>query len=227
MNAKPLLSGLILLLLAACAYRGGGDEPGVRKFTLFSMLNGDDIRGKCASVAGYERYRVVYNGLYEEQFRVYELSKGPKNGHVFKASVTSPANVAEIELKDLLSPWRPAVAERFISDSDFQALTGVLQQSGYAKGAPKGLDLPSDNFWWLAVGCKDGAVSFHAWKHPHTDLTALPLVKAFLALDQTGVRLNPPRHPISHMPHMKSSEDDRRFDLKVGDNGLIGVSSLF
>lgn len=226
MRLKSLLVCLPLLL-AACAYRGGGDEPGVRKFTLFSMLNGDDIRGKCGQTPGYERYRVVYNGLYEEQFRVYELVRGARDGHVLKASVTNPANVAEIDLKDLLSPWRPVTSERFLKDGDFQALTSALAQAGLFGTAPKGLTLPSDSFWWLAVGCKEGKVHFHAWKHPTPDLNTLAFVKPLLAQDGTGQRLNPPRHPISHMPHMKSSDDDKRFEMKVGDEGLVGVSRLF
>jgi hypothetical protein len=227
MRLKSFLFCLLLIWPVGCAYTGGGDEPGVRKFTLFSMLNGDDIRGKCGQIAGYERYRLVYNGLYEEQFRVYELNRGPKDGHVLKASVTNAANVAEVRLNDLLGPWRPVVAEKFLKDTDFTALTTALGQAGLYGQAPKGLDLPSDGFWWLAVGCRNGQMFFHAWRHPAPDLALLPFVKPLLAQDETRVPINPPRHPISHMPHMKSSADDKRFDLKVGENGLAHVTPLF
>jgi hypothetical protein len=227
MRIFSLLAGLMLAILSSCAYTGGGDNPALRKFSLFSMLNGDDIRAKCGQTAGYERYRLVYNGLYEEQFRVYELIRGPKDGNVLKASVTNPANVAQVRLDDLLSPWRPVVAERFIKDAEFSGLTAALAQAGFYGRAPVGLDLSSDSFWWLAVGCKDGAIFFNAWRHPSPDLMTLPFVKPVLGLDETKVSLNPPRHPISHMPQMKSSDDDKRFNLKVGENGLFGVSRLF
>lgn len=218
---------LLTLILPACAYRGGGDDPGVRKFTLFSMLNGDDIRGKCGQNPGYERYRIVYNGLYEEQLRVYELIKGPKDGHVLKASVSGPANVAEVKLDDLLAPWRPAVSEVFLKDQDFAGLVGALDESGFTKPSPKGLSFSSDSFWWLAVGCRSGQIFFQVWLSPATDLVKLPLVKPLLAQDGTRVAFNPPRYPISNLPPMKSSADDRRFTLKVGENGLVGTSSLF
>ena len=227
MRLKTFISCFVLILLAGCAYTGGGDNPGVRKVSLFSMLNGDDIRGKCGQVAGYERYRLVYNGLYEEQFRVYELNRGPRDGHVLKASVTNPANVAELDLKDLLSPWRPVVAERFLKDAEFSNLTAALGQAGLFGKTPTGLALASDSFWWLAVGCKEGQMFFHAWRHPAPDLATLAFVKPLLAMDETRAPLNPPRHPISHMPHMKSSADDKRFDLKVGENGLSYVTPLF
>ncbi|TAN49080.1 MAG: hypothetical protein EPN26_11945 [Rhodospirillales bacterium] len=220
MFSRVLTCVLVAFALVACTYRGGGDDPGVRKFSYFSMLNGDDIRDRCMTVPGYERYRIVYNGLYEEQVRIYELVRGPKDGHVLKASVTDAANVAEIDLKDLLSPWRPKVSERFLKDGEFADLTGVLAEAGLFKGAPKGLDLPSDAFWWLAVGCRQGQVYFAAWRHPQPDLTTLPFVKPLLGFDDTRARFNPPRHPISHMPHQKSSKYDPSFMLKVGENGL-------
>ncbi|MBF0169353.1 MAG: hypothetical protein HQL45_17235 [Alphaproteobacteria bacterium] len=218
---------LILVTMAACTYRGGGDEPGVRKFTYFSMLNGDDIRDKCKTVPGYERYRIVYNGLHEEQVRIYELVRGPRDGHIVKASVSGPANVAEIDLRDLLSPWRPSVSERYLKDAQFKMLTDSLAEAGLFKGAPRGLDLPSDAFWWLAVGCKEGNVYFSAWRHPKPDLSTLSFVKPLLAEDATNVRFNPPRHPISHMPQQMTMKNDPRFMLKVGENGLTGVSNLF
>lgn len=227
MRYKGLILLAFLLFPAACAYRGGGDDPAVRKFTLFSMLNGDDIRGKCGSSPGFERYRIVYNGLYEEQFRVYELVKGARDGNVLKASVSTPGNVAEFKLDDLLSPWRPRTSERFLSDQEFAGLVLALTESGFNKPSPRGLSFTSDSFWWLAVGCRNGQTFFQVWVSPETDLMKLPLAKPVLALDGTGVPLNLPRHPISNLPPMKSSADDRRFTLKVGENGLAGGSSVF
>lgn len=227
MRLKPLFFVLQFVLLAACAYTGGADDPGVRKFTLFSMLNGDDIRGKCGQQPGYERYRIVYNGLYEEQFRSYELVRGPRDGHVLKSSAANAANLAEVKLNDLLAPWRSTVSERQLKDHEFTIMTDLLAESGFFKPSPVGLRFASDNFWWLAVGCRGGQIFFQVWLYPETDLLKLPFARPLLAMDGTGVALNPPRHPTSNLPPMKSSDDDRKFNLRVGENGLSGGTRLF
>ena len=76
--------GLILGLavLAGCAYRGGIDQPVTLKATWFSYLNGDDIRSACVPGAP-PKYRLVYNGNYDEQLRAYELVGEYKRGTWF------------------------------------------------------------------------------------------------------------------------------------------------
>jgi hypothetical protein len=235
---RRLTSLLIVLVLSACAYSGGGDNPAVRKFTWFSMVNGDDIRGRCAETAnpekagaarpGYERYRLIYNAVYSEQVRVYELNRGPKDGNVLKAQVTSSANLADgVELSDLLKPWRPKTDQTFLDDATFNKLVGQFEASGLFKGAPKGLDLPSDSFFWTAVGCRNGEIHFSAWKYPSTEFSALAFDKLLFAIDQTGVKVNPPRHPLSNFLPQRGNSGSDSFLMTVGDNGLAGVSRLF
>jgi hypothetical protein len=219
---------LVLILVVGCAYRGGGDDPVVGHFSHFSMLNGDDIRERCGT-PGYERYRITYNALYSEQVRIYELRRGPKDGHVLTIQVSKTANLAEgVTLDDLLKPWRPVTSRVFLDDATFERLLARMAESGFGKGAPKGLELPSESFWWMAVGCRESKVDFHAWRHPSPEFAAIAFDKLIFAMDNSGVRVNPARDSVGmYAPQNPAASQDVRFNLKVGENGLIGVSRLF
>src|SRR5947207_5833773 len=52
------------------------DEPIVRTFNWFSYVGGDDIRSACVP-GGRDRVRLVYNALWEEQVRVYDVFLQP------------------------------------------------------------------------------------------------------------------------------------------------------
>ncbi|MBI4967451.1 MAG: hypothetical protein HZC25_04955 [Rhodospirillales bacterium] len=224
------LSSLILVLglLVGCAYRGGGDDPVVGHFSHFSMLNGDDIRERCGT-PDYERYRITYNALYSEQVRIYELRRGPKDGHVLSIQVSKTGNLAEgVTLDDLLKPWRPVTSRVFLDDATFNRVLAGLEAGGFGKGAPKGLELPSESFWWMAVGCREGRVDFHAWHYPSPEFSALVFDKLLFAMDNSGVRVNPPRDSVGvYAPQNQYKSGNSTFNLKVGDNGLVGVSRLF
>ncbi|MCC7168086.1 MAG: hypothetical protein IT565_11015 [Rhodospirillales bacterium] len=222
----PLI--LVAILLVGCAYRGGAENPVVGKFSYFSMLNGDDIRERCGAPE-YERYRLVYNGLYSEQVRIYELRRGPKDGHVLTFQISKPANLAEgLTLDDMLKPWRPVTGRVGLDDGTYNRLVSQLEAGGFGKGAPKGLELASESFWWLAVGCRAGRVDFHAWRYPSPEYAALIFDKLLFGMDNSGVKVNPPRDSVGmYAPQNPSASNEVRFNHKVGENGLVGVSRLF
>src|SRR5262249_48173552 len=93
------------LLLAACTYRGDIDNPIVSGLSWFSYLDGTDIRTACAGGAP-DRYRLVYNGRYEEQVRSYDISADGAGGAYLVARARGTANVADIPRNKLLAPWR-------------------------------------------------------------------------------------------------------------------------
>src|SRR3954471_11529521 len=72
--------------MAGCAYHGDSatdiDNPAVQKFAWFSFLDGNDIREACAALGpkAPARYRLIYNGQYEKQLRVYEINATPSGG---------------------------------------------------------------------------------------------------------------------------------------------------
>ncbi len=63
---------MLVIVVASCTYQGGLENPVTRKFTWFSYVNGDDIRKVCAGL-GADRYRFVYNGIYQRQTRTYDV----------------------------------------------------------------------------------------------------------------------------------------------------------
>ena len=70
--------GLIVIILSACSYKGGEDQPAIRKFTWFSYVKADDIRTECNNSTN-PQYRFVYNGVYNEQVRTYDIYQVEKD----------------------------------------------------------------------------------------------------------------------------------------------------
>ena len=52
------------------------DPPIVRSFNWFAFVGGDDIRANCGK-DGRNRMRLIYNAIYSEQVRTYELFLQP------------------------------------------------------------------------------------------------------------------------------------------------------
>lgn len=236
MRAKPkaavtlTLAAMALLGLAACAYRGGIDNPAIRKVAWFSYLDGDDIRTYCVENAP-DSYRLVYNGRYEEQLRSYEVTADGTGG----ARLTSRAmdlrgDITKISLEDVLAPWNWEKAEGQLSPADFQALQARLESGGFYAGAPAGLRLYSGDFYWIASGCRDGKFYFGAWLYPEPPYEKLSFPDFIYARDATGVPVNQPRPLPAADKYRRASRnsDDSgtRFWLQVGENGLGSLPNL-
>ena len=52
------------------------EQPIVRTFNWFSYVGADDIRSSCEP-DGRSRLRLIYNGVWEEQVRAYEIFLQP------------------------------------------------------------------------------------------------------------------------------------------------------
>ena len=108
-----LASGTVFL--AGCAYHGDSatdiDNPVVQKFAWFSFLDGNDIREACAALGpkAPARYRLIYNGQYEKQLRVYEIAATPSGGGNLHVRTKGGTNLSDWWIRDtadLLAPWR-------------------------------------------------------------------------------------------------------------------------
>ena len=91
---------ILSAIIAACTYQGdsvtgfGSDHPVVRKFTWFSYVGGEDIRAACR-LGTRDRYRFVYNAVYEEQVRSYDLMAAPESGgYELKVMVSGEADLS-------------------------------------------------------------------------------------------------------------------------------------
>lgn len=218
------------IALSACAYRGGIDEPVARRATWFSYLDGGGIRDSCGP-GTIDRYRLVYNGRYQEQIRSYEVTGDGAGGGILIARAIGEANLATFTLDDLQGPWRGTRAERRLSPAEMQELVMRLEQSGLFAAPPDGLRLNSWRFYWVASGCRDGVFQFSAWTHPSARWDAMTFPAFLFERDDTGVAVNPPRRvPVAEDFSARGPVDERgtttRFSLEVEGKGLGGILAI-
>lgn len=232
-------------LLAGCAYHGDSvtdiDNPAVQKFAWFSFLDGHDIREACAAQAAAggpkapARYRLIYNGQYEEQLRVYEIEAVPSGGADLHARAKGRSNLADWWIRDtsdLLAPWRWRESRAMLSTAELAQFRRALAESGFGRGAPQGLRLPSRDFYWVASGCEDGRFHFYAWRAKRGRLDDAKFQDFLLRHDGTGVAFRPP-HVLdpSESPYRPAGGNGRNpssnFTLEVRGEGIGGLLNAF
>jgi hypothetical protein len=191
---------LVAVSLVSGCYAGGQanqDNPAARKLTWFSYVKGEDLKAGCTTGAP-DRYRFVYNAVYVEQVRTYDVEPSPIAGQTrITARVTDKANLANLEIDprdlDLFGPWRPAKAVIDLPNSDADMLKrAVLSDGLMTKAAPKRA-VTSIEFYWAASACIDGQFHLNAWVWPGEDFDRASFPKLLLGWDMTGVAVNPPR----------------------------------
>jgi hypothetical protein len=219
----PLLLGG---LLSGCVYQGGELSPLKRKLSWFSYLNGDDLRKECGAGKG-EKGRFVYNGVYTEQVRTYDLSGGDNPTLVVR--VIEPANLAEWkagELSDLMAPWQGKTSNTVLRDQDARQLKRALASDGVFIPKKEGLELSSDDFYWLVSYCSEGVFHYGAYRWPSEAFKRLAFTKLLEAWDMSGIEFNPPRQVFLGEGHPHGSPVRTKFNLRAESNGLMGVSPL-
>jgi hypothetical protein len=216
---------VMLLGLSACTYRAGdSDNPIGRSFSWFSYLNADDLRADCTKGAP-DRYRIVYNAVWQEQVRTYDFTAGKEGGDL-KIQVKGDADFSRaIALGDLLSPWRGKILRSRLSGPDVRRLRQALEQSGFYKPAPKGTRVQSWGFFWVAAACEGGRFRFNVWAYPSRRFERLTLAKALNPLDRTKIPFNKPRETWE--PDREEDKDIDRYQLVVKGDGFAGSSGSF
>ena len=222
---------LVLALgLSACAYTGA-EDPVSRKLSWYSYLDAADIRDSCAPGAP-ARYRFVYNAIYVEQVRAYDVTEVPRSGrHPMRVRVFGPAKIGNIRLAeplDLLAPWWGEAETAWLGDGDLARLGETMTADGAFAGAPTGLRLHSDAFHWIVAACRDGRFRFNAylWPDPRFERARFP--KLLFAWDPVSVPVKVPRAAEALEIHGGTERDDvYQFEIEVGENGLAGRVSLF
>ncbi|MEO5335978.1 MAG: hypothetical protein H7841_03645 [Magnetospirillum sp. WYHS-4] len=219
--------------LAGCQYTGA-DHPVARKASWLSYLSADDIRAGCRAGAP-ERWRLVYNAVYQEQVRAYEIEAGaPDGGARLTAKVNTTANLANVDIDpahpDPFSPWRDKVARTDLRAQDLAAFRTALKDSGVFGPAAVGLELDSDGFYWIVAGCSEGRMVFTGYEWPSPAFLGLRFDKPLFAWDFTGVAVNPPRKTSKFELYGKtqpSPGEDRAFRVRIGEGGLWSLGSRF
>ncbi|MGO1118109.1 hypothetical protein ACTL6U_05370 [Rhodovibrionaceae bacterium A322] len=232
---KSLLATAVMgLALAGCSYDGSGiEKPFTQKVAWFSFLNGDDIRKSC-NAGSVSRYRLVYNGRYDEQVRTYEIAGDALNGGQIVSKVRGNQSLTQISSDNPLGPWSWQESRVDLSPEQMRGFEKALVDDGFFAGAPEGLRLNSRGFYWLAVGCRDAKVYFHAWSYPSASYSSLTFPSVLANYDQTGLAFNAARDlPVEVLQQKQDrrgktfKDDNNNFDMTVGENGLRGVFTLF
>lgn len=223
---SPVLAALLMLAAASgCTYRAGfEDNPVSRSFAWFSYLNADDLRRDCKA-GGPDRYRMVYNGVWQEQVRTYDITAG-RTGARLKAQIREEADFSRpIPLDDVLSPWRPATVEKRLGNAEVGRLKHALRVSGFYAPVPQGTRVQSWGFFWVAAACEGGRFYFNAWSYPSPRFDRVHLKSLLAALDGSGMPFNPPRE--TERPDWDEQRHVDRYELVVRGNGFADNLKLF
>lgn len=219
-----------LLVLGGCAAtEGASDNPILRKFQWFSYMEGGDFRDTCGH-GETDRYRLIYNAVYTEQVRIYELSPRALALH---ARVMLPADVRSFSingLDGLLDPWRGKTAVTQLATSDVDAIVADLKAVGVFGPPNVGTELASQGFFWTIAACHEGQYHFTGFSWPSTDLENLSFAKTLFDLDQTEIFINAPRKTKTSKfayPANKSKVQVQQYHQKIGERGLVDLRSLF
>ncbi|NVJ93783.1 MAG: hypothetical protein HWE34_19105 [Methylocystaceae bacterium] len=207
----------VVIFAASCTYTGTGGNPISRKFTWFSYVNGDDIRKVCADL-GADRYRFVYNGIYQRQTRSYDVFFHAKQLNI---QVRGDAEINKIKMDDLFAPWRGVTTEVLLDEKMLSEIKQSLIASAALQPAPQGLRLYSDKFYWTVAACVDGKFHFNAYLWPTQRWEKMKFNETLFSLDNTGVEVYPPKN-LSSVDIWGSYTDAKPFLLQVGRNGLVG-----
>lgn len=203
----------LCLLLAACTSSGDISNPVARKLTWFSHVEGDDLREACTAAAP-GRYRLIYNGNYREQRRLYDLGEGAPRRLAMR--VIQGGGLGTWTITEPFAPWSGITAERDLDAATAAGVVAAIAQAGGFGPPAEGLELESRGYFWTLAACHQGRYHFTAWPAEPPPAFAAPL----LALDSTGIPVNPPKPPE---PRFRTNDPQPDFTLRVGGNGLWGV----
>jgi hypothetical protein len=207
------------------------DLPVVRSVSWFGYVGGDDIRAACQP-GTRSHIRLIYNALWEEQVRAYDLFPQPDGTAGLNVGVLADqGNVATLSVSnglDVMNPWRMKKGQRLLNAVETRDLMTALQASA-AFGPPRdGLRLPDNDFWWTVASCRDGVWGFQAYHYPTDGFANVKFADRLWALDEVRVPINKPRK-LEPAEFRRGDDFDRhsvqrgrgdRWMLVVGKDGL-------
>lgn len=222
-------SALTVFLLAGCASQGPTDNPFNRNAQWFSYLNGDDIRRDCR-IGGNDRARIVYNAVWGEQVRAYDLRPDADGRYRLETRVFGGIQPDRFRFSDPLAMGRGVTTGTPVSNAQARAVVDALQQVGLGRPTPAGETLWSDTYFWVATVCEAGQIRFQAWPESQEAPVARTLLPLLAAVDNSGV-------PVSRPPTVTvvrrgagygGASDDHNvaFDLRIGRDGLLTGGKL-
>ena len=223
----------IVAMLTGCEYSESFSNPVSRNFSWFDYVGGRGLKEACGP-AVTDRIRFVYNGNYDEQVRAYDVHELPDGrGAVVSAWARGDGNlIVGIDLPNLRLPWDGDRVNATIDPKAFAELREALTADRFDGSRPVGLQLPSNEYYWIVTACLDGQFYSNAWLYPSKRFKALRFPKILLAYDRTGIAFRDAAtakryedYPIQRLGDRGSS--DYSFLIQLGDDGVLGSPSLF
>lgn len=223
---------MALAILPGCEYTGPADNSIARSLTWFSRIGGEDIEKAC-SAGSAERYRFVYNGIYDKQVRIYDIHMLPGGrGAAMDAYARSEIDLTEGRpILDLDSQWAGTTAQSVLSVQGLAELRAALKEDEFTGFRPIGLRMPSDEFYWIALGCVDGRFVVNAWIYPTERFKLLKFPAILLDHDRTGVAFYASRPedrrdaPVANYGRFPAHNG--RFNVQLGPHGIVDSKGLF
>jgi hypothetical protein len=210
------------------------EQPIVRTFNWFSYVAADDIRSACQP-GGRNRVRLIYNAIWEEQVRAYEIFLQPDGTAGLDIGVLNDqghgGNLTSLSLgsdgSNVTAPWRMRKGQRLLSTDETRELAGLLQASA-AFGPPRdGLRLPDNDFWWTVASCRNAVWGFQAYHYPTDGFANVKFAEKLFALDNVPIAVNRPRKLVPaelrrdwNGPRNQVDSRLDRWMLVVGTDGL-------
>lgn len=222
---KAALAAVAVAGLAGCASSGSTDNVIERQFTWFSYLEGGDFRATCET--GGNRYRMVYNGVYHEQVRTYDLlADGTLDVRVIGPEDVTTWSVSK--LSDVLKPWAGETASRRLNRPERVLLISAMEKDGLFGAPAVGTQLNSVGFFWTVAACHNGRYSFTGISWPSPQWEALGFDDVLFAMEPSDIAVNSPRKVVDDRLYRRRNkpEDNVRFRTAVGENGLMDALSL-
>jgi len=220
-----MLIGAVMLLTPSIVFAQTRLEPKVdspltRSFYWFRYVAGTDIRERCIT-GGLNHIRLVYNAIWDQQVRAYDMALQGANGATLVTRVIADiGNLSYVEVRDwngLLDPWRGKRAETRLTAADVTRLIALLDESGGFGPPPAGLELPSNDYWWTVASCRNGRWGFAAYHYPTDKFARVRFAEALFAADKTGVAVSLPK---DLPPAIFRGDRTRQWRLAVGRDGL-------
>ncbi len=193
MGFRFLINLAALLALTACSSAGPSNGPLSRTAEWFSYIAAEDIQATCRAGAP-DRYRFVYNAVYTEQVRTYDLSlDGADATGLLRSAVFGGFPVSTFSLTDPLARWRGEFSWETVTAESVARIQAELADAGFHAPPPVGEFLDSGDFYWVLNACIDGRHRFNVFAAPERPVGELAFFAHLLRYDRTGVAVNPVR----------------------------------
>lgn len=240
-----ILAMAVLVGAGGCAYEGPGLTLVDQRLSWFSYLSADDIRAQCVEGSGDpDRYRLVYNAGFSdsvdgpvsivpaEQARGYDVIPARDGSALLRQVVDRGVRLVQGTILPG-NPIAPVTALSNLTVDETAELTRLMEESGVFEPPPVGLQLNSQQYYWLVSGCRDGHFFLTGYEYPSSRYGGIRFVDFLRRHDQTGVVFpDPPAAAqAAGRPRCRSTREGEGsgtcFNVLIGEDGLEGNATLF